>query len=367
MKRGAKYRTEVAALMLLMGIASASAQVRTEQYFTHSMPDNSVVYALPKTFLQAEVIVEEVQETPGELALYARQYLGREDAILAPSKSFRLKGVKLGSYGVPDEERRFSVKFRRNNSATFVSLTPDGLLMGINHAGVQLETPQENKSKSGENQSQKRRLSPMPPEYIQATTTAKKAEIAAEELYRIRDSRTRVVSGESEQPFTDGGALRLAIERLDQAEQQITQYFMGEKSSSEEQHLVQGLDPMAGEGEAVVAFRFSEQEGLLPADDLRGEPIYLAVKVLEQAQQLDDREQKRKERDLSRGVPYVVPGRVLATLTYRGAKIAEQEIPVAQLGALEALDAALFTTKGVRTAISFYPSTGSIAEVQEVN
>ncbi|MDO5035455.1 MAG: DUF4831 family protein [Porphyromonas sp.] len=362
--RGMTLRSALVGLLLTLCIVGAEGQVRSEQYFTNSLPDNSVVYALPRTLLYAHVTIDELQEEPGELALYARQYLGETNAILKPARRFVLRNVEIGSYGTPDEERRYSVRFRRNSSATYVTLASNGLLVGINTPSAEVEELPETNREVIREPLGSQLGSPLPPEYIQATTTAKRAEIAAEELYRIRDSKNRVISGESEQPFRDGEALRLAIGRLDQTEQQLTQYFLGQHTEVRETHLVTGLDPSVREQR--VAFRFSEQEGLLHADDLRGEPIYLNIEVLEEAVPLSEKEQSQKERALRRGIIYVVPGRVMVTLTYRGDAIAKQEIPVAQLGALEVLDETLFTTKGVRTAILFHTDSGAIAKVQEV-
>lgn len=113
--------------------------------------------------------------------------------------------------------------------------------------------------------------------------------------------------------------------------------------------------------------RFSTREGLLPAEDLRGEPIYLEIKVVEQATPLDEKEQKRLERRLSKGIVYCVPGTVRATITYRGQVLESKEVPVAQLGNLEALDMVLFNTKGHTTSVELYPMNGGLKEVKEVN
>ena len=352
-----------AAALLLAG-SSASAQVRTERYNAASMPDNSIVYMLPTTRLYAVATIEEVEEIPGEFALYAKRYLGVDDAVLKPGHTYRIKEVRLGSYGVPDETKRYSVRFRRNSSATYMTLTPDGILTGINkNVESVAELPTSRRGRPDKEQSF-RSLTSMPPAFIQATSVAKRAEIAAQEIYRLRDSRTAIISGESDQPFPDGEAMKVAIGGLDAAEQSLTERFLGKRVVTEHRYVVPDLDP-AKEGDRV-AFRFSEMVGALPSDDLRGAPVYLRIKVTDAMAPLDEREWSKKERALSKGVVYAVPGQVSAQLLYEHDTLTERLFPVAQLGSLEVLEPVLFTTKGTLTAVTLDPTTGGLISVEAI-
>lgn len=348
--------------MLLLSSCSASAQVRTERYNAASMPDNSIVYTLPSTRLYAVATIEEEEEIPGEFALYAKRYLGVDGAILTPRHTYRLKEVTLHAYGVPDEQKRFSIRFRRNNSATYMTLTPDGILASINKSVESV--PAIPRSEAGQPDVTRdfRSLTSMPPAFIQATSVAKKAEIAAQEIYRLRDSRTAIISGESDQPFPDGEAMKVAIGGLDAAEQSLTERFLGKRVVTQHRYVVRELDPTK-EGEQV-AFRFSELGGGLDADDLRGAPVYLKIKITDAAPLLDERAQNKKERELTKGVVYAVPGQVTAQLLYDGRTLEERSFPVAQLGAMEVLDPVLFTTKGTLTAVTLDTTTGALLNVE---
>ena len=351
-------------VMLLLASCSATAQVRTERYNAASMPDNSIVYMLPATKLYAVVTIVEEEEIPGEFALYAKRYLGVDEAILKPRHTYRIDQVTLGSYGVPDERRRFSVRFRRNNSATYMTLTPEGLLASINKKVETVPALPTDQKGTPDKESGFLSLSSMPQAFIQATSTAKKAEIAAQEIYRLRDSRTAIISGESDQPFPDGEAMKVAIGGLDRAEQSLLERFLGKKIQTRHRYVVTDLDP-AGEGEQV-AFRFSERMGLLAQDDLRGAPVYLRIKVTDAATPLTEQEQGKKERALTKGVVYAVPGQVLAEVLYEHATLAKKAFPVAQLGTLEVLDPVLFATKGVLTAVTLDTTTGGLTNVEAI-
>ena len=346
---------------LLLTACTATAQVRVQQYNVSTLPDNSVVYALPETHLYATVTYRKVVRQPGELALYADRYLGVRDAILEPSTSYQLVSVDLGSYGVPSDSLRFAVEMHRNSSAANVALTEDGRLVAVN-VTTDIELPSLPVEKTIEAVRSKDfgDLKSLPSDYIRATTTSKRAEIAAQEIYRLRDSRTAVLSGETDQPFADGQALRIAVQGLDAAERSLTERFIGTTDTITYVRLIRPLDVVEGQ---QVALRFSEREGLLSSDDLRGEPIYLDTKITERAPELTERDQKKKEKQLRKGVVYVVPGSADIRLLYRGSRIAGGSFPIAQLGSLEALEGGLFTDKRMETSVRFDPATGAILKV----
>lgn len=348
----------------LLSIFSCASAQKVERYSVGALNDNRVVYALPRTTLYLQLTTEVTKEAPGDLSLFAERYLGTKDAVLEPSLKYRLKGVSIGSRGVADADQRFSVDFGRKSTATNISLTDDGVLVGINLEG-EVTMPELLDMKAYEIQWPQLPETRFPLEYIQATTVAAKAQILAEHIYRIRESRNLVVSGESEQPFADGQALEIAINRLDLQEASFVRQFNGIRMSEELTQLVDNLSPME-EGKLVVA-RFSEHHGLLDKEDLRGEPIYLEIERIEVAPELDEKEQKKLERRLSKGIVYRIPGLVRATVTYRGQVVATAEIPVAQLGSLEVLDMVLFNTKGKVTSVELYPDNGGLKEIKEVN
>lgn len=349
-------------LMSILLAALPSFAQKAEVYTVGSMPDNSIIYALPLTQLYIEVEYEEVDLKPGELSLYAQRYLGVNDVTLEPQKKYVLKGLRLNSYGTPNEEQRYSVKFGRRHDATNVSLSPEGILLGINAPEIKFTSLPQDETIHSNTDNNGNGVGGLSPEYIQATTIAKKAEIAAQEIYEIRENKTLIVSGQSEQPFADGKALEIAIKRLDESERILMERFLGTQTITKFRKIISGLDA-AKEGK-VVALRFSEHYGVLPADDLRGEPIYLNIKIVDQAPSLDEKAQKKLERSLSKGIVFSVPGAIEATLTSEGNKAVTTRFPVAQLGTLEVLESELFTTKGKITTIEFYSETGGIKEVK---
>ncbi len=361
----AKHIREILLCTGFFWCLGANAQVRTREYNTGAMPSNSIVYALPETRVYAVVTIKEERKTPGELWQYAQRYLGVDTPIDKAQTKFTLETVVIGTYGVPSDSLRYSVEFKRNSSATNVTLTNNNLLLAINSPGTEYNDIPQESVESGIADSRPSTLQSLSPEYIQATSMGRKAKIAAEEIYRLRESRTAIISGESEQPFPDGNAMKIAIDGLDRSERNLTERFTGKMETIIHKRLVVDLDPTV-EGRRV-AFRFSSEEGLLPVDDLRGEPVYMVVKVTDQAPLLDEKEQKKKERQLRNGVVYNVPGEAMVQITdNRGRVLVSRTLAVAQLGTQEALESDLFTNNKVLTSVVFHQSTGGIKEVKSV-
>lgn len=357
------YKYIFALLTLIASVSMTQAQVRVQRYDVTEGDDNKVVYSLPLTRLYVAVTVEEAVSTPGEFALYAEKYLGIRTAPMKASRSFSIKDVKMGAYGVPDPDRRYTVQFKNNSTATYLQLTPDGIICAINSEYVPLNQMPEEGRTDFEAEQPIDRYSAMSEEYVQATSAMKQAEITAREIFRIRESRTAIVSGEAEQPFPDGTAMKLAIAGLDKQENALTERFMGKTKTRTQTFVIRNI--VADEEGRVVAFRFSETLGLLDRDDLRGEPIYLDIKVLERAPQLSEKEAAKKEKSLLKSIIYTVPGKVQATLITDGRRLLSGDFDIAQLGTRENLAPSLFSAKKGRASIVFNPETGSIRRIKE--
>ena len=358
------YKYIFALLTLIASGTLSQAQVRVQRYDVTEGDGNSVTYSLPRTRLYVAVTVEEAVSTPGEFALYAEKYLGIRTAPMKASRTFRIKDVKMGTYGIPDPDRRYTVRFKNNSTATYLQLTPDGIICAINSEYIPLgQIPEEGRTDFPIEEPTDR-YSAMSEEYVQATSAMKQAEITAGEIFRIRESRTAIVSGEAEQPFPDGTAMKLAIAGLDKQENALTERFMGKTKVRTQTFVIR--DIVADEEGKGIAFRFSETLGLLDRDDLRGEPVYLDIRILERAPELSEKETAKKEKSLLKSIIYNIPGKIQATLMADGRRLLSGDFDIAQLGTRENLNPSLFSAKGARTSIIFNPETGSIRQVKEL-
>lgn len=358
-----RYIRYIYALLVLSLTLVSSAQTRVEKHTVPPGRNGGVVYYLPNTFLKVDIETEQVYKQAGEYALYARQFVGVKSPISENSTTFELKKASISSYGVPNRDEGYQVQFKDKTVAPFVVLTNGGLLCAINedYAFEKNEQPVTPDSEDGEYE--EKDFIVQSQDFISATTPLKKAEILASELQRVRETKMNVISGDAEQPFPDGQAMKIAVDNLNKRERQLTEMFTGKESSKLIYNTVDGLQ--ADSAMTYVAFRFSPRVGVVDKDDLSGEPVYMQISIEDKAPEMTPKEAAKAEKAL-KGVVYFNPGRIRARLVYKDRVLDEKSIPIAQLGIRESLAPVLFNTKrGGVVKVVFYPETGAIKEITE--
>ncbi len=119
---------------------------------------------------------------------------------------------------------------------------------------------------------------PLQEDALLAASDARLAECVAKQIYRIRDARTNLICGEVEHMPADGASIRLMLKEMNKQEEELTAMFVGTVQASTA-HGVINLTPYLMSDTRQVVARFSRFAGIVPADDLSGEPIYADVKV----------------------------------------------------------------------------------------
>ena len=155
-----------------------------------------ISYSLPKTSLVVEAEVTKVTCKVGPYYKYAEKYLGVKDVITADKVYYELGKVSLINKGVPDPDNTYIVEFKAGTVAPYAYLTEDGLLCSIN---AEYEAPQVSEEEASERKKQAPAhvadVSVFSEELLIAGSTARQAEVAAKQIYRIRESRLNILTG----------------------------------------------------------------------------------------------------------------------------------------------------------------------------
>lgn len=122
----------------------------------------------------------------------------------------------------------------------------------------------------------------------------KMAELAANEIYDIRENRSLLAKGQADFMPKDGTQLKMMMEQLDKQEAGLLMLFEGTKSS-ETHTFTFSYDPTSETG-ADVLFRFSKYFGPVSPDDLSGDPIYIKIKNITTTQAIAEEKRKRRKR-----------------------------------------------------------------------
>lgn len=316
-------------------------------------------YYLPKTILHFTVKVEKTQYTPGQFAKYALRYM-RQDVGQEPYTAYRIIGIDMQPDAVPDTQKHFKLMLDKKHNITDVTRADNGQLLAIN-AEAQPATYHRQTFKPAKKTKHSDPRDYMTQDILNASNTAKMAELTAQEIYDIRDSRSLLAKGQADYMPKDGTQLKLMLANLDEQEKGLTQLFTG---SVEKDTTWTYLDfTPEKEGESVL-FRFSKRLGVVGADDLAGEPYFIVLTDKHTvAEQQVQPEEKKKEDKNDIGLRVNQPGSVKVVIKNYNQPVANYEVQATQFGTVEPLSGELFGKKQ-STRLILDPLTGSIRKIE---
>ncbi|MDR1883426.1 MAG: DUF4831 family protein [Prevotella sp.] len=349
-------------LFLFIGVNTGVAQ-NTVRMSAVKGNNYGVVYSLPKTSLAITVDYTKKTCKAGTFYQYAERYLSISNPITENTVSYTLDKIDATTKGVVDKDRSYMVEFRPNTTAPFVTLTRDGLICAINDDYT--FPKEENKTET-----------PVVPvalpnprsflseEILRAGSTAKQAELIAKQIYRLRESRNNILTGEADNMPPDGNAYKLVMTRLDEQEKALTAMFAGTETVeviSREFTVV----PDEKNIDNRIIFRFSTKLGVVGDDDLSGSPVSLTLKNKEprEARVLTPKEEKDMEKKFSSGIIYNIPNKAGLQISYNGRIYVQKECDIAQYGVQEALVPKMFDNNKLPVKVIFYPDTGAIKQI----
>ena len=328
---------------------------------THAQSVQGTDYYLPKTLLRFTVKVEKAQYTPGQFAKYALRYI-RQSVSEEASTTYRLIGLEMDPVAVPDTAKHFTLELDKKHSITDVTRAPNGQLLAIN-TEVQLPRPVVRTFSPA---AKPKKINPadyMTADILNASNTAKMAELTAQEIYDIRDSRSQLAKGEADFMPKDGEQLKTMLKNLDTQEQSLTTLFTGTVVKDTTWTTVDYLPMKEGEG---VLFRFSKRLGLVDADDYAGAPYYITVvdehAVAPAAPETED-EKKKKDDKNDIGLRVNQPSKMKVTVVCDQQPVGTFEAVAPQFGTVESLSGELFGKKQ-STRLILDPLGGSVQKIE---
>ncbi len=336
------------------------AQTEVEPFVPGSTLEG-ISYFLPKTAFRVTIVAEKTVTKPGEFHRYAERYLHRKNVPTAESTAWSIKSIKLEPYGMPDENKAYSIKLKSKTVAPLVGLSKDGVLLSINTDAEESFLPELPKGTAAIPSQNPREY--MTREMQAAGSTSKVAELCAQEIYDLRESRNALIKGEADNTPKDGAQLKLMLEQLDKQVSALESIFTGTTQTSTEVFSFNFMP--TEESERMILFRFSTKLGVVDADDLAGNPIYASVKSMETLPTTVPNEQTDKKKEkMQRGIYYNVPMRVKVSVFDNQKEYTSLETPMGQFGVVEILSNLLFDKK-TTTKVTFFQNTGGIKDVME--
>lgn len=345
---------------LLLSALTGKAQTEVIKY-TPGITSDGVVYYLPQTELKIAVTATRTTLHPGDFHNYAQRYLRLNDAVQKEQTQWQIDKIQMVAYGAPDTSKVYLVTLKKNTSAPLCTLTDNGILLSIN---AQTERPEEPTLEDiHESKSQKvNSRDYMNQEIIAAGSEQKMAELTATEIYNIRESKGELTKGEADYMPKDGEQLKLMLAKLDEQENALMQLFRG-YADTETRTWIINYKPSLDKEREVLA-RFSDRQGLVDADNLSGEPIY--IKVTNKKTVSSRRTEFTDKRLQNRVVYYNIPSLADIEILFGGNTLLKSQLPIAQFGHEEYLTDDLFNRRAT-CHIWLNPITGNIQKIEDTS
>ena len=325
-----------------------------------------VVYYMPQTQLLFTVEYDEVVTEVGPFYQYSTRYLGTQDVQTKAEKQFVLNNVTFMPMAAADTTRSYVLQ-DKSGKTQMVSLSPWGTLEGYNcqKSDIRCQKPdfshQHQPCKSGCEclvGTETTNLMPLLEEQLMASSTAKMAEGAAKQIYRIREMRLNLLAGDVEKYPSDGEALKRVLAEMDKREQELTALFIGRRIVTHHVHHVTYIPAANGKKTDGILFRFSKYYGIVANDDLSGEPV--KIQISKSAHQLFTPEKSNKQSAPT--LYYNLPGSGEMKVQYGEQVLVDHPVEVAQWGVSVPLNSALLNAS---TKITFNPITGNIISIEK--
>ena len=321
-----------------------------------------LIYTLPVTAFEVEVVSERQIKKAGPFYQYAKKYVGTDKVVKEDAETWIIKEVNIKPYGIPDPDSRYLMQLKPG-AVTYIAVDKDGMLLAINETPEVINEEVSVKSSIPSGTSfPEDFLKYVGEDYMAAQSSAKRAQILAEELMEVRDSKVSLARGTADVMPTDGRQLELMLNSLENQEAALMAAFTGSVST---ETIIRKFNFIPEKEGRTILFRMSDFAGPVEANNYAGAPVYMDVKIVSEGElPVDSKgEEKKMPKD---AVAYCVPGSARLSLSYRGEQLASKEFDVAQFGIIFGLNPSLFTDKKDPSFAIFDPTTGAVKEIGKV-
>lgn len=328
-----------------------------------------ITYNLPKTGLIATIDAQCTTYEAGPYAAYAEKFLGIDDVMLENKVRWEILNISLSTVAHADTSRTYHIDFNEKASYPTFYFTDERCLWSINQRPAsQAKQPAAPQSVSPAKAPLKA-SDVLTSEILKAGSKVKQAELVAQEIFSIRESRSMLIKGEADNMPGDGVSLQLMLDNLTAQEEALLSLFVGNTTVTTSQYKTEYMSEKSVERD--LFFRFSERLGLVDKDDLAGAPYYISVLVTEDNRMqevVEDKNQKKNgilglvsgSKASEKGIAFCIPGKVHVSLFTASQTLLSGEFSMGQFGHVEQLPVSQFTDRKRPTSALFNPETGSI-------
>lgn len=343
--------------------ATASAQ-QTRMLTADKNNDYGVVYSLPQTELVVDVQCAVTQRVPGPYRQYAGRYLGAPAKVKEYSSQAVITRSDMWVRGVASDDKY--VMQMKPGALASVCVDESGMLLAVN---TRVDSPDSPTLQEVENQQSpdlNEYLRYVDADYLVSLSSAKRAQLLAQTIMEIRESRLALSRGTAETMPTDGRQLELMLQSLEQQENALMRAFNGYEYTYTQTRRFSLIPDSTSCDNDILLFRLSDNTGFCDKDDYSGREVYLTMSLVQSPEMPLGMNGEPKPLPKN-AVVYCLPGTASAALKYKGELTGSPaQFDFAQFGSVFGLDPKVFTDKRKPSMAVFNPATGALLEISEI-
>ncbi len=327
---------------------NAQTYKRNEQ-----LPTGVVIYSLPSTTISLTIEAEKEIFTAGPYAQYAQKYMGTA-ARQQNETTYSLKSINLTPYIEADSDTRIAVDLggKETPAANFLQFCSQGLIItsdsytgkpeswrfpsianNDSFAGKDIEGNLTSATttlyKNVNTESGFQRVSVSQNQVVEKSLE-KKADETAQNIFNLRRKRIEIITGDTDATFS-GEALNSAISEINRLENEYMSLFFGISATSTQTMSFDVVPKEGSQKQMYIAFRFSETQGLLPANNMSGRPIVIEL-TLDNTPSTRTDGVSGSKKNPGVMIQYRVPAVATAKILDGDTMLLQTRVPVYQLG-----------------------------------
>lgn len=296
---------------LILGALAGMAQKINTYPATNaeSVKAGAYIYSLPLTSLTFKVKVAHLSFKSGPYAQYAQKYLGIADAEQADKDYFRIVDISCKTVEEADPNALYIAEAPYGSDMSFLEIARQGLIVptsfvipnlgGIASSkemkianpftdlGIEPNIYKENATFfSGVKMDTSFVKVPVQKNMLVEKSAESKASDAANFIFTLRKRRVDLISGDIDNVFNNGDALRTALKEIDRLEKEYLSLFIGKTYVDTSSYQLDVTPKADNAKSSTILCRFAESKGVVGENDLSGRPLMVEVTSNNVIQQL---------------------------------------------------------------------------------
>ncbi|MDR3246537.1 MAG: DUF4831 family protein [Prevotellaceae bacterium] len=329
--------------LLLMSGAVFAQRIEKE------IPENSLVYALPKTSIEISVEIKKDKYIPGPYVRYAEEQLSVEGVSAREDVSYSIGKISMKPVVEADYAYLYSMPAGDKTAidATFLSLSSEGLIFSLSDpkeviVDLSSSTPKNYQlypdrlpSSPLETQSEfmMERIKtdsgfinvPFKQSIVEKKDPQSKAEEAAKFLFELRQRRFELITGDLSYSFS---GMKEALREINKLEKEYLSLFIGKHFVESRVYKFYITPEKALDKKSYPVFHFSESDGALSESSRTSTPVILHIIPSGKINNVEGVKTKTK----IASIYYRIPETVTAQLFFGTKEVCNGRMQIYQMG-----------------------------------